>query len=207
MNNTYTTEQEEFWAGDFGDDYISRNDSVDLLAANLHYFSNILGNLKTISSTFEVGCNIGMNTTALSLLLPKANHSGIEINKKAAEICRDKGIKGEIYHGSFLDFETNNNYDLVFSKGVLIHLNPEALQDVYKRMADMSKKYVLIGEYFNPSPVNIDYRSNTEKLFKRDFAAEFLQENPEFNLIDYAFHYKKANNFSQDNITWFLMEK
>ena len=71
----------------------------------------------------------------------------------------------------------------------------------------MSKKYVLIGEYFNPSPTNINYRGNDDKLFKRDFADEFLSQNPDFKLINYKFHYKKTTSFSQDDITWFLMEK
>lgn len=207
MNKKYKTEQEEFWAGEFGDDYIERNMSADLLAANLHYFSRILENTQEIRSTFEVGCNIGMNTSALSYLLPNASHSGIEINQRAVEICRARAISGDIHQGSFLDFETDRKFDLVFSKGVLIHLNPDALPDVYNKMAEMSKKYVLIGEYFNPSPTKINYRGNDDKLFKRDFADEFLDRNPDFKLINYRFHYKKNTNFSQDDITWFLMEK
>ena len=35
-------EQENFWAGEFGNEYITRNKSENLLAANLHMFSNIL---------------------------------------------------------------------------------------------------------------------------------------------------------------------
>ena len=35
----YKTEQEEFWAGEFGEEYISRNNSKELLASNLNFFS------------------------------------------------------------------------------------------------------------------------------------------------------------------------
>ena len=106
-----------------------------------------------------------------------------------------------------MDFSVDEQFDLVFSKGVLIHLNPDVLSKVYDKLAKMSRRYVLIGEYYNPTPVSISYRGNEDKLFKRDFASEFLETNSEFRLVDYDFHYKGSENFSQDDITWFLMEK
>ena len=38
----YVTEQERFWAGEFGDEYISRNDSKALLATKINCFSRII---------------------------------------------------------------------------------------------------------------------------------------------------------------------
>ena len=38
----FRTEQEAFWAGEFGNDYIERNRSADYLSANLAFFSNAL---------------------------------------------------------------------------------------------------------------------------------------------------------------------
>ena len=38
----FTTDQEEFWAGVFGDEYIERNKGGTLLASNLNFFSKIL---------------------------------------------------------------------------------------------------------------------------------------------------------------------
>jgi spore coat polysaccharide biosynthesis protein SpsF len=35
----FKTEQEEFWAGAFGDEYINRNKSEEYLASNLNFFS------------------------------------------------------------------------------------------------------------------------------------------------------------------------
>ena len=35
MSATYKTEQEAFWAGTFGNEYIERNKSDELLASNL----------------------------------------------------------------------------------------------------------------------------------------------------------------------------
>jgi hypothetical protein len=65
---SYKSEQEEFWAGEFGTQYIYRNKSKSLLASNLNFFGNILKNASKISSCLEFGANIGMNLQALSLL-------------------------------------------------------------------------------------------------------------------------------------------
>lgn len=203
----FKTNQELFWRGQFGNEYIVRNQSEELLAANLHFFAKALENINKLNSIFEVGCNIGMNFAALQLLFPDVKNTGIEINEKAAEIARQLKNTAEIINDSIVNFDSNRTFDLVFSKGVLIHLNPDELPSVYKKMAKLSGKYVLIAEYFNPAPVSLTYRGHEDRLFKRDFANEFMGANPEFKLRSYAFHYKNVNNFSQDNITWFLMER
>ena len=38
----FETDQEAFWAGNFGTEYIARNNSQQLLAANLNLFSKAL---------------------------------------------------------------------------------------------------------------------------------------------------------------------
>ena len=62
-------------------------------------------------------------------------------------------------------------------------------------------------EYYNPTPVEVTYRGNTGKLFKRDFAGELLDKYSDLELVDYGFIYHRDNCFPQDDITWFLMEK
>ena len=54
----YKTDQEDFWSGEFGTNYITRNQSEDLLAANLFFFSNALKNANKIKSCIEYGANI-----------------------------------------------------------------------------------------------------------------------------------------------------
>jgi len=89
----------------------------------------------------------------------------------------------------------------------LIHINPEMLPQVYSRLYDCSRKYILIKEYYNPTPVVVTYRGNTERLFKRDFAGEMMDLYPDLELIDYGFQYHRDNNFPEDDSTWFLLKK
>lgn len=203
---TFKTKQEEFWSGEFGDDYIQRNISAQLLASNIHFFSKILDGTDKIESVLEMGSNVGMNLKALRHLLPAAELAGVEINRKAyEELVSQEGIIG--YHSSIFDFDIDCPRDFVLIKGVLIHINPDELQSVYQKLYDASSKYICIAEYYNPTPVELNYRGHEGKLFKRDFAGEVMQKFPDLKLVKYGFAYHKDNLFPQDDITWFLLKK
>ncbi len=203
----FSTEQENFWACEFGDDYINRNKGSKLLASNVHFFSNCLKHCDNIKSVLEFGSNIGMNLKALQILFPELNMSAIEINPLAANILKNEIPKTTIYNLSILDFKSEEKHDLVLIKGVLIHLNPEILNKVYKKLTESTSKYLLICEYYNRTPVTIPYRGHNDRLFKRDFAGEILDASHDLELIDYGFAYHRDNNFPQDDISWFLLKK
>ena len=48
---------------------------------------------------------------------------------------------------------------------------------------------------------------HTDRLFKMDFAGEFIDKFINTVLVDYGFAYKRDIAFPQDDITWFLLEK
>jgi spore coat polysaccharide biosynthesis protein SpsF len=204
---TFTTAQETFWAGDFGTEYIKRNQGDDLLASNLDFFSKSLRSARHINTCIEFGANIGMNLKALKLLHPTQEQFAIEINADAA--CElSKAIPADhVYQSSILDFSPQRTWDLTLIKGVLIHINPDALQQVYDKLITACGKYLLVAEYYNPIPMAISYRGHSDRLFKRDFAGEIMDRHPQMKLVDYGFVYRRDPNFAQDDITWFLMEK
>ncbi|KUO78107.1 MAG: pseudaminic acid biosynthesis-associated methylase [Desulfosporosinus sp. BRH_c37] len=203
----YKTEQEIFWAGQFGDEYIKRNDNETLIASNIAMFSKILDGINNVESVIEFGANIGLNLIALKSLLPKIELSAIEINQKAVSELRQLVEKINIYHKSILDFMPEYKRDFVLIKGVLIHLDPSCLQDVYDKLYQTSNRYICIVEYYNPVPVEVSYRGHQGKLFKRDFSGEMLDKFKDLRLIRYGFVYHRDPSFPQDDITWFLLEK
>ncbi|MDD5759118.1 MAG: hypothetical protein PHI06_08550 [Desulfobulbaceae bacterium] len=204
--NSYKTEQEQFWAGGFGNDYIDRNSKELCLSGRIALLSQVLACARPIDSAIEFGANIGNNILALKQLIPKATLSAIEINGKAVEILRK--IDGlTVYHQSILDFKPDYPRDLAFSTGVLIHIEPSMLPQVYDMLFQSSKRYICLTEYYNPVPVELSYRGYEQKLFKRDFAGEMLDRFPELELVNYGFCYHRDNNFPLDDATWFLLEK
>lgn len=203
----YKTEQEAFWAGEFGTQYIGRNQGDELLASNLAFFSKALAGARSASSCIEFGANIGMNLKALQLLYPRQEQHAIEINPQAAAELAKVIPAGNVFQESILDFEAQRHWDLVLIKGVLIHINPEWLPRVYDALHRAAGRYLLVCEYYNPSPVTISYRGQEDRLFKRDFCGELLDRHPDLTLVDYGFAYRRDPTFPQDDITWFLMEK
>ncbi|PIQ48584.1 MAG: pseudaminic acid biosynthesis-associated methylase [Cytophagales bacterium CG12_big_fil_rev_8_21_14_0_65_40_12] len=205
--STFKTPQEEFWAGDFGDQYINRNQGANLLASNLNFFTKALAQVQKMDSCIEFGANIGMNLKALGLIFPNAKFQGVEINPTAAEELGDLIGKENVFNQSIFDFAPKGKVNLSLIKGVLIHINPDMLPTVYEKLYEATNRYILIAEYYNPSPVAISYRGHADRLFKRDFAGELMDKYNDLRLVDYGFGYRRDNKFPVDDITWFLLEK
>lgn len=209
-SSIYNTDQESFWAGGFGNDYTNRNQGHDIERSNLIFWSSIIKRTGVFSSCFEMGCNRGLNLSAIKTLLPDCKTSGLEINSYAANQCRSKGH--EVFEGSIISppallSETTSCSQLSFIAGVLIHINPEFLDLAYSLLYKFSSKYILISEYFNPFPVEVSYRGHSDRLFKRDFAREFWAKYPKLELLDYGFVWSEDPVAPKDNLTWFLFRK
>lgn len=205
----YKTEQEYFWSGEFGNDYINRNSYEDLLPSYISKWANWISKTSGINSCIEFGANIGANLLAIRTILPKCELNAIEINEKACTEYLSKFVeKKNIFNGSILDYNIDRKFDLSFICGVLIHINPDVLPQIYEKLYNASSKYIIVAEYYNTTPVAIDYRGNKDKLFKRDFAGEIMDKYPDLKLVDYGFLYHRDNYFSEnDDISWFLLEK
>ncbi|MBV6823726.1 pseudaminic acid biosynthesis-associated methylase [Pseudomonas sp. PD9R] len=200
------SEQERFWRGDFGDQYVARNQGLPLIAANLALFAKALARTGRIESLLELGTNTGNNLQALHQLLPDCVLQGVEINASAQAQAQALEI-ADVWHGSLFDYPRERTYQLTLSKGVLIHLDPQLLPAAYAQLYELSRRYILICEYYNPVPVEVLYRGNGGKLFKRDFAGEMLDRYSDLQLLDYGFSYHRDPQFPTDDINWFLLEK
>lgn len=203
-------DQEKFWAGEFGNEYTVRIDNNAWIESNIDFFSHALVKTRNIKTALELGCNRGLNLAALEYYDPSITKTGVDINAKALhelsimfdEMRLDQPF---VYCSTAANFNSDERYDLVFTKGLLIHIAPEQLPAVYDKMVELSSRYILIAEYYNPVPVEVPYRGFNGKLFKRDFAGEMLDNYP-LKLIDYGFVYYRDEH-PQDSVNWFIMEK
>lgn len=202
--NRSESPQERFWKDDFGTAYARRNQNLAEL--RVPFFRGLLGRTGPLLSACELGANIGENLQALRTLSPDMKLTGVEINSFAcSQLSRIEGVQG--WQGAIQDYTPNETFELVFTCGVLIHINPGDLPQIYGQMFRLSRRFILINEYFNPVPQEITYRGEPERLYKRDFAGEFLDlHGPGLEVVDYGFLWKRLEP-AWDNTTWTLFRK
>jgi pseudaminic acid biosynthesis-associated methylase len=204
----FNTEQEEFWAKKYAEDYINKNSDFDHELGAKSWAKMLEKTNGNINRYLECGCNIGKNIEQLSRAMPDARASIIEISKPAFDFVTHKYDLEYAFNGAIIDADAQNEYfDLVFTMGVLIHIHPDHLIEHMRKMYGWSRKYILIGEYFNRTPTMIEYQGEKDKLFKSDFGKTFI-DNFDVTLLDYGFWwgyiYDKAG---LADITWWLFEK
>lgn len=201
-------EQEKFWSSEIADSYMQENDNYDF-DLGLEAWAKILHSvdISNLNSVLECGCNVGRNLRILEKLLPSTTLNVIEINEKALGVAKSRHNIERDFCGSIKDCDFNQKFNLVFTSGVLIHINPDDLLISMKKLYEMSSKYILLIEYFNRTSVTIKYRDSENKLFKRDFGKLF-QENFECTLVDYGFLWGHIYDLAGfDDVTWWLFEK
>tara|TARA_A200000113_G_scaffold211299_1_gene211891 strand:+ start:773 stop:1393 length:621 start_codon:yes stop_codon:yes gene_type:complete len=202
-------EQEKFWETKYSKDYIKKNSNFnhDLL---IQGWREILKNVSSPRNILECGANIGRNIEALNHIYPQAAKTAIEISADASKILRHRYSDVKVINCSILESEIEiESFELSFTMGVLIHIHPNDLKQNLEKVILSSNRYVVIGEYFNRTPVSLTYQGEEEKLFKRDFG-KFALENfsDKIELIDYGFLWGYLyDEGGFDDITWWVFER
>jgi len=204
------TPQSNLWRGRFGDDYIDRNPvSPDSVQAATMLWAQILLRLQgeRPRSILEVGANVGINLCALRglsdarLFALEPNASArrrlVEASILPAEQILD-GLAGSIPLG-------DASMDLVFTRGVLIHIHPQDLLASCREIHRVARRYIVSIEYFAANPEELNYRNQSSALFKRDFGAFWLDHFRDLRVIDYGFAWQRLTGL--DNLTWWVFEK
>lgn len=211
MNQTAATPQLERWTGEFGQDYLARNEvSANRVRMRTRVWARIWQALKgdPPKSILECGCNLGMNQLGLRNVTgaelfaiepnPEARARAVEIGALDADHVRDGHL------GAALPFD-DASMELVFTSGVLIHVPPADLDKAYQEIHRVSSKYILAIEYFAKEPETIAYRGHDDLLFKRDFGGHWLDLYPELIPVDEGFFWNRTTDF--DDATWWLFRK
>ena len=203
--------QEEHWAGPQGDAYHQRSPGNE--QANYYFFAQALGATtpgpRGIRTILELGAGTGANVRALEKLYPFAEITALELNEQAAKTLKERSPNVLVHAGAnAVTWEPVERYwDVVITKGLLIHIRPADLDAVYERIHRASGRYILIAEYYNPTPVSIAYRGEPDLLWKRDFAGEMLDRFTDLKLKCYGFIYHLDWEAPQDDLNWFLLVK
>ena len=196
------TQQREFWTGDFGTEYIERNKTIETV--NELYkeqtgitvekiFESFFEKIDRDCTIIELGCNVGLNLSVLNKIGFK-NLTGLEINKSAFSIAKKNNPNISFINSSIEDFEVTKTFDLVYTAGVLIHINPDTLPLIIKKIDKLSKKYIFGFEYYSDYLEEIKYRNNESTCWKQNFPELIKKFNPSFKTIKQEkFQYKDEN--------------
>jgi pseudaminic acid biosynthesis-associated methylase len=191
---------EDLWSGEFGDAYVERNrDAAD----GGPFWRETLAD-RSIESALEVGCNVGLNLRWLAELLGEVNVAGVDVNEKALAEARAALPGADLRRAAAYELPfADASFDLTFTTGVLIHIDPSDVHQVMAEIVRCSRRYVFCGEYYSSEPEEIPYRGETGALFKRDFGGEYLSQHPELSLLGTGLMPEDV----WDRTTWWLFEK
>lgn len=196
---------EELWGGEFGDEYVGRNqrsrESDRLRSA---FWDEMLVELQP-SSVLEVGCNVGGNLQWISQHVSPVDVFGVDINLNALMALRERLPEVNALHCQARKLPFRDGwFDLVFTMGVLIHQPEATLPLVMSEMVRCSNNWVLCGEYFADETVEVPYRGESGALFKRDYGRLFSELFPELRLEKQGYLSKESG---WDDVTWWLFRK
>ena len=199
--------QEKFWHSDYADEYIKRNSHFDE-EIGATAWQKMLVSTSGINSILELGSNIGRNIGMLNKVLPEAKKSIIELSPIPYQIVKNKYDLEYAVNSSILNSDLEAvQFDMVFTSGVLIHVEPSDLLKTMQKMFDYSSKYILICEMFSRVPRTVNYKKSNDLLFTRDFGRYFLENFP-CSVVDYGFlwgHYFDPAGF--DDANYWIFEK
>lgn len=198
------TQQREFWIGDFGTEYIQRNKTIETV--NKLYkkqtgitveqiFENFFEKIDRDCAIIELGCNVGLNLSVLNKMGFK-NLTGLEINKSAFSIAKKNNPLISFINSSIENFNVADKYDLVYTAGVLIHINPDTLPLIIKKIDNLSKQHIFGFEYYSDHLEEIKYRNHPNTCWKQNFPKLIKKLNPSYRTIrEEKFQYKDENIF------------
>ena len=204
------SKQTKAWASEFGKEYTDRNmmdiKAMDIIYKHRHGISRsdmnklFLDGLDREIRVLEVGSNIGLQLIFLQSAGFR-NLYGIELSPYAVEISKNQSEGINIIQGSALDIPFRDEYfDLVFTSGMLIHINPEDLNKVMSEMYRCSGKYIWGLEYFAEKMTEINYRPSKEKvnlLWKADYPKMFCEQFKDLEVVKKAY-YKYLTDENKD---------
>jgi len=140
----------------------NENKQQDDLSKFIYFIASALGAKKIC----EVGCNVGNN---LSSFTTNFDIHGVDMNKVALERARKtypnfKFIQSDIKKTLFSD----SNFDLVFTRGVLIHIPKKELDTVLNELLRITKKWIFNLEYYGIDGEMIKWKRGDDLLWYRN---------------------------------------
>jgi len=187
------TKQEQMWSSNFGVEYNKRNDwdykelnevykkyyGVERSIMNTEFLDSLPRDIRIL----EVGSNYGIILKSLEEM-GFTNLYGVELQWDGVLTVKQRFPKYQVLQASGLDLPFKNGYfDLVYTSGVLIHINPENLPKFMSEMVRCSKKYIWGFEYYADKVTEIPYHNNANLMWKAPYKQIFMDGHKELKSV------------------------
>lgn len=197
------------WRGDIGRAWLVRNaSSFERVDDLTHFWGQLQGYIgHEIGSILEVGAGTGDCIEAALNVWPHMQRAyAVEPNTEARRELSARFEKLYVFDGSATQLPLGDDtMDLVFTSGCLIHVPPKDLPRAYREIHRVSRKWIVIQEYFSAEPEEKTWRGRDGLLFKRDFGQLWVDLFPTLSPVACGFAWKKITGL--DNITWWIFRK
>lgn len=208
------TDQTQQWLSEFGKEYTDRNPHTIEVMDGLYkkqfgltrteLNGMFLNNLDRSIKILEVGSNVGSQLQGLQTI-GFENLYGIELQSYAVEVSKQNTKNINLIQGSAFDIPFKDSYfDLVFTSGVLIHINPDDLNIAMREIYRCTSEYIWGFEYYADQHLEIPYRGSSNLMWKANFAKLYLDEFQNLELVKE----KRIKYLDNDNVdSMFLIRK
>jgi pseudaminic acid biosynthesis-associated methylase len=209
------TTQEKFWNNEFGKSYTDRNEWIsdedwDKTYRDTWGYSKleinelVMKDLPRDIKILEVGCNQGFQLRGYQRM-GFCNLYGVELQSYAVEKSKKRFSNLNIIKGSGFDLPFKDGFfDLVCTNNVLIHIAPTDHNKFMSEVFRCSNKFIMGWEYYNNHTIEVQYRNNTNCMWKGDYATIYRNSFPSLSLVDQHM-IKYTSNVNVDAI--FLLQK
>jgi pseudaminic acid biosynthesis-associated methylase len=206
--------QADTWCSEFGRNYTDRckmtPDQYDELYTSYYGITRtelnkeFIGNIDRSVRVLEVGTNVG-NQLKLLFKMGFRNLYGIELQFYPIKISQSKDYGISLLQGSVFEIPFKDSaFDIVFTSGILTHIDPDLLPLVLKEIYRCARRYIWGFEPYNENLLEVPYRDKNKMMWKADYAAIYQDYFPDLNMI------KKKNYMfleNDNNDCMFLLEK
>ena len=208
------TDQMQQWSSEFGKEYTERNPhTIEVMDGlykkqfgltrtelNLTFLDKFDRSIKIL----EVGSNVGAQLHGLQSIGFK-NLYGIELQPYAVEVSKQNTKNINLIQGSALDIPFKDSYfDLVFTSGVLIHINPDDIDLTIREVYRCTNEYIWGFEYYADKYSEIPYRGRRNLLWKAPFAKLYQDKFEDLELV----MEKRIKYLDNDNVdSMYLLKK
>lgn len=141
--------------------------------------SDLLPSLEPIRSVLDVGCGRGRLASMLADVLPKAAYTGLDIGEAQVQATAAVRPDGAIYLSPIQDWGAGRYFDLVLCSEVLMHIPPNEIEAVAKKLLKMATKYVCLIEWTEP----LGGIPAAEWNWIHDYPALFGEERIEYHTL------------------------